>query len=140
MEKKQIPIADGLFYQPTSPSEKPYLIGSKCRNCGYVAFPKKAVCPVCVIDDSMKEIHLSGLGTIDSFAVTHVPSPGFTPPYVQAYVNLAEGPSVFSLITGCAPSDESLHIGMEVEVVLEKISEDDKGNDLIGYKFRPVGG
>ena len=39
-EKKQIPVQEGLFYQPQSPEEKPYLIGSKCTICGYISFPQ----------------------------------------------------------------------------------------------------
>jgi uncharacterized OB-fold protein len=67
-----------------------------------------------------------------------VASPGFAAPYFQAYVDLPEGVTLFSLITGCEPKEEALQEGMEMELVLEKVGEDERGNELIGYKFRPV--
>ena len=42
------------------------------------------------------------------------------------------------LISGCPPVEDCLHIGMEVELVIDKIREDEQGNEVIGYKFRPV--
>jgi len=36
--KKQIPVAEGLFYQPASSAEKPYLIGSKCAHAATSPF------------------------------------------------------------------------------------------------------
>jgi len=87
----------------------------------------------------MQEIALSSRGEIDTFTVVHVAPVGFKAPYIQAYVDLPEGPRVFSLITGCEPSESALKTGTEVELVIDKITEDEKGNDLIGYKFRPIG-
>ena len=136
--KKQVPVEVGLYYQPLIPSEKPYLIGSKCCSCGCVTFPKKVVCPACIRDDTMEEIPLNRRGRIYSFTVVQIAPPGFVAPYIQAVVDLAEGPRIFSLITGCEPSEESLEIGMEVELVIDKICEDEEGNELIGYKFQPV--
>ncbi len=136
--KQQILIREGILHLPTSPKENPYLIGSKCSHCGNVSFPKKVVCPACVRDDTMQEIPLSRIGKINSFTVAHVAPPGFKAPYIVAYVDFPEVSRVFGLVTGCEPVEESLQIGMEVEVVVDKIREDDKGNDLIGYKFRPV--
>jgi len=119
-------------------SGKPYLIGSKCRACGYVDFPPKVVCPACVTNGSMEEVQLSSRGKIDTFSVLHVGAPGFTVPYILAYVVLPEGPRVLSQITGCEPSEDSLEIGIDVELVIEKIREDEQGNEVKSYKFRPV--
>jgi len=32
----------------------------------------------------------------------------------------------------------ALETGDEMELVIEKITQDDEGNDIIGYKFKPV--
>jgi len=64
--------------------------------------------------------------------------PGFPAPYIQAYVDIEEEPLIFSLITGCEAKEGALEIGDEVELVIEKITQDDEGNDAIGYKFRPI--
>lgn len=86
----------------------------------------------------MQEIQLGSRGKIDSFSVLHVGAPGFEPPYIIAYVVMPEGAKVLALITGCEPSERSLEIGNEVELVIEKIREDEHGNEVRGYKFRPI--
>lgn len=117
---------------------KPYLIGSICRYCGYVAFPKKRICPICLKKDSMEETALSRKGKIDTFSVLHVAAPGFEVPYVVAYTILPEGPKVFSMIDDGEPTEQSLKIGQEVELVLGKIRDDEQGNEVVSYKFRPI--
>ncbi len=136
--KKKVPIEEGLFYQPASPQEKPYLIGSKCSLCGNVTFPKKHVCPRCSKKDTMTEVHLSGGGKLDTFSIVNAALPGFKAPSIQAYVKLEEGPRIWSLITGVEPNGKALKIGMDVELVVEKVREDAQGNEVISYQFRPV--
>lgn len=138
-EKKRLPVLPGLFHEATSPTDRSYLIGSKCRTCGRVFFPKRSICRVCMTENTLEETALSTRAKIDTFTVVHVAPLGFKAPYIQAYVDLPEGPRIFSLITGCEPSENALRDGQEVELVIDKITEDEKGNDLIGYKFRPIG-
>lgn len=137
--EKRLPLLPGIIHEATSPGDKSYLIGSKCSTCGRTFFPKQSVCWVCMSEDTMREMALSTRGRIDTFTVVHVAPRGFKAPYIQAFVDLPEGPRIFSLITGCEPSEEVLKTGTEVELVIEKITEDEEGNDLIGYKFRPIG-
>ncbi len=137
-QRKRIPVVPGLVHEAAGSDEKPYLIGSRCKTCGRVAFPRTYVCSVCMTADTMEEVPLSTKGTIDTFTVIHVAPLGFKAPYVQAFVNLPEGPRIFSLIGGCDPLNNDLKDGTEVELSVEKITEDEKGNDLIGYKFQPI--
>lgn len=136
--KRQIPVLDGILHLPTSPSEETYLIGSKCKLCGQVSFPKRVVCPVCVKGNTMEEVPLSRYGTIRAFSISRISQPGFHAPYVQSFVRLHEGPDIFSIITGVDPDNMTLQVGTEVELVIEKISEDQNGNDIVVYKFAPV--
>jgi uncharacterized OB-fold protein len=138
-QKKRFPILPGIIHEATSADDKSYLIGSKCSTCGRTFFPKQSVCRICMREDTMQETALSTRGKIDTFTVVHVAPIGFKAPYIQAFVDLPEGPRIFSLITGCEPSENALKTGTEVELVIDKITEDEKGNDLVGYKFRPVG-
>ena len=137
-ENKRLPILPGIVHEATSSDDRSYLIGSKCRACGRTFFPRRSVCRVCMRDDTMEETALSTRGKIDTFTVIGVAPVGFKAPYIQAYVDLPEGPRIFSLITGVEPSETALRDGEEVELVIDKIREDENGNDLIGYKFRPV--
>jgi uncharacterized OB-fold protein len=89
--KKQIPVAEGLFYQPTSPEEKPYLIGSKCT-CGYVTF-LKLICPHCAKKDTLEKFISVGKGNIHDHLVAFA---GFKL-LCQSYIKLNEGsPSVIN--------------------------------------------
>lgn len=114
----------------------PYLIGSRCTNCDYVAFPKKEVCPACVTRGNMEETELSRTGKVDTFSVLHVGAPGFPVPYIVGYVKMPEGVRVFSVIQCENNSVESIEIGMDVELILSKIRDDDQGNEIMGFQFR----
>jgi uncharacterized OB-fold protein len=114
---------------------KPFLIGSKCRKCNYVAFPRKVICPACIAKDSMAEIELGRFGRIDTFSILHVAAPGFSAPYAVARIHLPEGPMIFSMMN-LPPSGRSLEVGDEVELAVGKIREDEKGDEIIGYKFQ----
>ena len=137
--EKNVIYQEAEYYNLDSPDGRPYLIGSKCRLCGHATFPPRVVCPVCIDKESMEEISLGSRGQVDTFSVLHIGAPGFKAPYVVAYVVIS-GVKVFSLITGCEPSEDSLEIGSDVELVVEKIREDEQGNEIRGYKFRPVTG
>lgn len=136
--KKQIPIEEGLFHVPASAGDKPYLIGSKCGTCNLVTFPKREVCPRCVKIGTMAEYHIYGKGRLNTFSIVNAALPGFKAPSIQAYVDLDEGPRIWSLITGVVPDPALLRIGMELELVVEKVREDREGNEYISYQFRPV--
>ena len=137
-EEGRIFIAPERFHLAESPSQKTYPIGSKCDICGIIAFPAREICPSCVRGITMKPVPLSGKGKIDSYSISYVAPPGFKAPYIQSWVDLAEGPRIFSTITDCEPSEKALHIGMDVEFVIGKVAEDDCGNDLLTYQFRPI--
>jgi uncharacterized OB-fold protein len=138
MEKKVVPIKEGWFHAPESYEDKPYLIGSRCDSCGYITFPKAHVCQSCMKDNTMQEIRLGPGASLDTFTVAMQGPPGFTTPYIQAFVNLDEGVRIFTMIEGCKPEPDALKIGQRLELVIGKIKEDEQGNDVIGWKFKPV--
>ncbi len=96
------------------------------------------VCPSCLRDDATEEIALSRRGKLYTFSINRVAPEGFKAPYVTGKVDLPEKVRIFSVITGCEPNEAALHIGMDMEVVFEPLRKDEKGDDLISYKFRPV--
>jgi scaffold protein (connect acetoacetyl-CoA thiolase and HMG-CoA synthase) len=136
--KKQIPIEEGLFHVPSSPDDKPYLIGSKCSTCGNVTWPKREVCPRCVKKGTMSEYHIYCRGRLNTFSIVNAALPGFKAPSIQAYVDLDDGPRIWSLITGIDPDPALLKIGMELELVVDRVREDPGGNEIMSYQFRPV--
>ncbi len=136
-QKKQVPLREGLFKLPSSPAEKGYLIGSKCRKCGETFFPKRVYCAYCTEAD-MEELALSTKGKLHTFTISRAVPPGsiMQAPYAIAQVRLPEGALVTSVLTDCDP--ETLDIGMDVELVIERVMEDDEGNELMAFKFRPI--
>ena len=135
----ELPFKKGLFYAPSSSDEKPYLVGSRCSVCGYTCFPKKEVCVRCCCDGTMEEMKLGRYGTLESYAVMQVGMPGFPPPYVIGYIRTDEGALVFAPITGCNAIDGALEIGEEMELIIETVRQDELGNKLLGWKYRPTG-
>ena len=86
----------------------------------------------------MGEIKLGPYATLENFAVMQVGPPEFPTPYIIGYVRMKEGALIFTPITGCEARDDALDLGEEMELTIEKIKEDDQGNNLIGWKFRPT--
>ena len=138
-------IRNDLFVVPHDGSGEPFLLGSKCTRCGRAFFPRKTVCPDCLIEGTMQDLPLSTRGKLYTGTIAHTAPLGFKPPYVVGYTDLPEGVRVFSEIKDfqicqdyLVPGTEMLAPGTEMELVIEKIREDDEGNDVIGYKFMPV--
>ena len=137
-ENKPIPIKEGWFHIPSSPEDQPYLVGSKCERCGYISFPKATICRSCMGENTLREIHIGRKGKLDTFTISMQGPPGFTAPYIQAFVTLEEGVRIFTHIEGCELKSDALKIEQELELVIGKIKTDPQGHDVIGWKFRPV--
>ena len=138
--KNRVPIREGLWSEPTAEDEKPQLIGSRCRSCGELFFPKQAsgLCSYCQSRD-LEEVRLGSSGKIYSFTVVMQRPPVYYQaevPYAIGFVELPEGIRIETLFTGC--DLDSLRIGMDVEMVLETLYENEEGAEVVAYKFRPV--
>ena len=129
---------EGIVKFSSQAGEPPRLSGNKCSSCGKVFFPRRVICPDCFSDNTLTEFELGSKGKIYTYTVVHYPSPaGIEAPYAYGYVDLPESNiRVFSLFTESNP--ENLKIGMNVELVIEKILTNKDGTEIIGYKFRPV--
>ncbi len=76
-----------------------------------------------------------------AFSVIHQSFPGIPVPYVAATIDLPEGVSVRATVTGLDANnpDPKDWLGKKVEMYTEKVYSDREGNDVIAYRFRPVG-
>jgi uncharacterized protein len=131
-------IGEGLFVIPQSPSEEPHLIGSKCKNCGEVTFPKQPWCANC--GGEAEELVLSSRGKLYSFSNVNNPVPeGYKGPIPYGVGSVeVDGTRIMCYIT--EPDPAKMKIDMDMELVIESLFVDDDGNDVIGFKFRPVSG
>jgi uncharacterized OB-fold protein len=138
---RQVPVAEGVF---TWPSDEPQLIGSRCTACGIVTFPTQDSCPRCASTE-MEARLLPRRGRLWAWTVQNFPPP--SPPYAGAtgkdfepfgigYVELPGEVKVESRLTESDPA--VLQIGMEMELALVPLAQDDDGNDVVTFAFRPV--
>ena len=137
----QVPIAEGLF---TWPSNDPRLLGSKCTQCGVVTFPAQASCAACSGVDT-ESVELARRGTLwtytlQCFLPNRPPYDGpETPetfkPFGVGYIELPDETRVQARIK--TEDVDSLKVGMEMELVVEKYIERD-GKDIVSYFFQPV--
>jgi uncharacterized protein len=116
----------------------PALEGSRCPECGDSFYPPRHVCLNCY-HEGLDVVPLSRNGKLYTFTIARMSLPGaiVSAPYVIAQVELPEGVIVPTVLTSVQP--ESVHIGMALELVVEKASTDAQGNEVYAFKFRPAG-
>lgn len=141
MSKQQVLAIEGWF--ATDP--EPHLLGSRCRSCASYFFPKETMyCrnPGCASSD-FEEVPLSRTGSVWSFTENHYkpPAPYISPepfvPYTVAAVELADEKMVVLGQIAADVEASELRVGMQVELVVEKLYEDDDSEYLI-WKWRPL--
>jgi uncharacterized OB-fold protein len=130
-----VPIREGIFTLPTRPGETPHLIGSRCRKCAQTFFPPRSICSKC-FSSQFETVPLSGQGKLYTYTIIGYPAPGLSAPYAVAYIDLQEGVRLFSILTGW--DEKKLKLGMDMKMVIEKFKEDERGNVILTYKFRPI--
>jgi uncharacterized OB-fold protein len=133
IENRRRVVREGLFDWP---SENPSLIGARCKKCKEVFFPKRFICPICFQEDTLENIPLSHKGNLYTFCILERGPMGFDPPYAVGYIDLPEGVRIYSILTEA--DMKKLEIGMEMELVIEPIQKTSDGEEIIGYKFKPV--
>ena len=98
---------------------------------GHGSLPPRRVCPECG-STSLSREPLPEIGTVETFSVVHVPSPGFADdaPYVTAIAGF--GPT---RLTGVLRGEsDAVEVGLRVAVTVEERATD--GEPLIA--FRPA--
>jgi len=115
------------------------LVGEVCPHCDHKIFPPRDVCPNC--GDEAKTLYtFSGKGEVYSSTTIYEAPSGFdsNAPYTVALVKLQEGPMITAQLTDLG--EQSVEIGMPVEMVTRKMRNDgdERGLIVYGYKFRPA--
>lgn len=138
--KTQRPISPGLFERF---DEGVRLVGSRCVQCDEVRFPATTFCPQCCTDTAEK-IPLSQRGRLYSFTIQRFrpPPPYRGPeqfdPYAVGMIELPDGLRITSILEGSDPT--KFRVGMEMELVVAKLFEDEHGCEVLGYKFKSIEG
>ena len=140
--KARTPAIEGWF---TLDEQAPALIGTRCGGCGTYFFPKETVLcrnPRC-FSTELEEVELSRRGRVWSFTNNCYPPPEpyIAPdpfePYAVAAVELEHEKMVVLGQLADGISVEQLEAGLEVELVLDTLYEDDD-NEYLVWKWRPT--
>jgi uncharacterized OB-fold protein len=134
----RVPIEPGFFTIPHEPGEAPRLLASCCGACGEVLFPRREVCARCLAQN-LEDVTIGPRGTLYTYTYVHVPLFGSMRAAAGGYgvgqVDLPEGPRVQAVLDG-GPDD--FRIGMEMELDLETLRENDDGSEVVIFRFRPL--
>jgi uncharacterized OB-fold protein len=134
-EKKTLEAIPGAFEIVDS---QPYLVGTKCSKCGAAFFPPRYICSYCLTDEGVEKARLGNKGTLYSYTIIRVAGKEFNPPYAFGFVILEpEKIRVPAVLTGF-DLDQELKPGTRMEMVIDRLRNDDQGNEIVSYKFRPV--
>jgi uncharacterized OB-fold protein len=141
-DRTVVPFVEGFF---THGADEPRLLGSRCTTCGTAVFPRSFTCPnpscpePAVVDHTFERV-----GTLASFTVVHYPPPPpFVPPDPFEPFAIAEVafPSGVQVI-GPVPKEYGLEfdLGIDMETIVDVYYTNHDGEDVVGWKFRPVKG
>lgn len=110
----------------------------RCRNCGFVAFPPRVICPQCRGRD-FETVVLPERGKLVSYTVIRVPPQPFADqaPYAVGIVELENGARVTAQVVDI--EFERLQIGLPVRAEFRRVSDDGQAGVIAyGYKFVPA--
>jgi len=140
-DKKRVPAIEGWF----TVEGEPQLLGLRDQESGSYFFPKDVAVSRApgFAASPLEEVPLSRRGRLWSYTTNHykAPEPYVSPdpfvPYTVAAVELQEERMV--VLGQLAPEVDpaGLEVGMEMEIVLDTLYEDEQNEYLI-WKWKPV--
>ncbi len=136
-ESKSPSAFDGLYVFPPDVNE-PRLLGSKCRGCELVMWPKQSLCARCFGADTF-ELPLSTTGIVWSSTIVHRAPAEYTGsvPYVLGIVELPEGVGIRSIFVECS-TDQPPPIGTKMELLFQDSGKTPDGERQVSHVFRPL--
>ncbi len=119
--------------------KKNKLMGLKCKDCGAITVPPKAVCRKCT-GNNLEIVQLKGNGKIQTYTTIFVAAEGRQGevPYIVTLVELDEGPWIMGNLIDIDPNKATFEflIGKRVKMGSSKIFPGDKYS--AGDGARPV--
>lgn len=87
----------------------------------------------------MDEVEIGRTGKLYSHTIAYFAPKGFKAPFFQAFIELPEGPRIFSLVGAECPVERgALEEGMEMRLVVEQLADTPENRDVMTYKYVPV--
>ncbi|MCC6227089.1 MAG: OB-fold domain-containing protein [Microthrixaceae bacterium] len=143
MTRTRVPAVEGWF----TLDDPPHLLGTRCTNSGTYYFPPETTMSRApgFADSTLEPVELSRIGRIWSFTNAgyqppepYIPTTDPHEPFAIAAVELLEEQIVVLGQVASGFGVDELHVGMEMELVLETLYSDDE-SDYVVWKWKPVG-
>jgi uncharacterized OB-fold protein len=135
---ERVPIEAGFFTIPEDRAAPPRLLGSRCQSCGEVFFPRRPVCAKC-LHVGTEDLEFGGSGQLYTYTYVHFPLFGSRRAEAGGYgvgqIDTEEGPRVQAVLSG---GPEDFAIGMPMEIELETLRENKKGQEVVIFRYRPA--
>jgi uncharacterized OB-fold protein len=97
------------------------------------------VCPACRRNRVMQDVHIGRTARLFSHTIARFAPKGFRAPFFQAFVDLPEGPRIFTLVgSECPVEDGVLRDGMAMRLVIEPLADTPESRDVVTYKYVPA--
>jgi hypothetical protein len=117
------------------------LMATRCKTCGDVYVPPRAICPNCQ-GDALEWMETSGKGRLAAFTViysgpTFMIDQGFDRknPYVSGIVELVEGPSISARILGVDPTQPAdIRIGTPLTLDFVEFGESQAKKTYLAFR------
>jgi uncharacterized OB-fold protein len=104
-----------------------------------VVFPQMPVCPACLANGAMQRIEIGRTAKLFSHTIARFAPRGFKAPFFQIFVDLPEGPRIFSLVGAECPIEPGvLEDGMDMRLVLEPLADTPESKDVLTHKYVPA--
>lgn len=132
---RRVAVEPGIWHEPDD--GKVQLIGMRCPNCGEITFPKTSRCLYCQ-NEEVEEYLLKNEGTVTAASVvTRPPAKHYRGPvpFAIGFVELEDELRVWTPLASSDP--EVFKSGMEVELVLQDLYQNDEGDTVVGFAFTP---
>ena len=111
------------------------LVGTKCKVCGIVVFPKDRVCPTCGAIDQMEPYPLRNKQAKIFTFTGDMLAFSFDPPQFYGIIDFEEGARLQLDFTDC--KQEDLKVGMPVDLSFRRKYSDDL-RQIYGYCWKAV--
>lgn len=111
----------------------PVLTGGRCASCGFVGFPRAAVCLECG-NTTIEREDIGGKGELFVETTVHMSNGRFPPGYSVGYVRFPSGIRVFGQIRKAG--EQPLPIGSPMRVEIVTLYEDN-GQPVEAFRFHP---
>lgn len=126
------------FYQFLAENK---LMGSRCRSCGALHLPPRALCPACY-GGEMEWVEMGGAGKLLAFTTVHIAPTGMIEagygrdkPYCAGIVQLAEGPAISAQILGVDPArPQEIEIGAPLRVAFVQRGEGEAARTYLAFE------